>query len=88
MDPTTATTGPTPHSPPHDPLDFVPVGSPDEEIPSPPSEEDHDLDHDQGHDDGHEHRQDQDQDQNLEIPSATGVLTDDLKNKIIKQVRA
>ncbi|XVF40151.1 hypothetical protein PTKIN_Ptkin01aG0088200 [Pterospermum kingtungense] len=88
VEPTAATAGPTSLSPPHDPLDVVPVGSPDEEIPSPPSEEDHDHDHDhdQGHDDDHEHRQDQDQDQNHEISSATGVLSDDLKNKIIKQV--
>ncbi|XVF25484.1 hypothetical protein REPUB_Repub13aG0216300 [Reevesia pubescens] len=77
VDPTTATVGPTPHSPPHDPLDFIPVGSPEEEIPSPPSEEE---DHD------HDHGQDQDQNQNHENSSETGVLTDDLKNKIIKQV--
>ncbi|XVF27340.1 hypothetical protein REPUB_Repub14bG0098800 [Reevesia pubescens] len=82
VEPTTATAGPTPHSPPHDdpPLDFIPVGSPEEEIPSPPSEEDHD------HDDVHDHGQDQDKNQNQENSSETGVLTDDLKKKIIKQV--
>ncbi|XWS12373.1 hypothetical protein CRYUN_Cryun37aG0084300 [Craigia yunnanensis] len=82
VEPTTATAGPTPHSLPYHHLDFVPVGSPEEEIPSPPSEEDHD--HDQGHDNDHEHGQDQDQ--NHENSSTTGVVTDDLKNKIIKQV--
>ncbi|XP_022723308.1 la-related protein 6A-like [Durio zibethinus] len=90
VEPITATAGPTPHSPPHDPLDFVSVGSPEEEIPSPPSEEDHNQDqgHDNDYEHGHDQDQDQDQDQNQshEDSSATGVLTDDLKNKIIKQV--
>ncbi|XP_022715557.1 la-related protein 6A-like isoform X1 [Durio zibethinus] len=85
---TAATAGATPHSPPLDPLDFIPVGSLEEEIPSPLSEEyhDHDHDHDHGHDHEHEQGQDHDQNQNHENSSATGVLTDDLKIKIIKQV--
>ncbi|XVE88370.1 hypothetical protein DITRI_Ditri19aG0064300 [Diplodiscus trichospermus] len=84
VEPTTATAVPTPHSPPHDPFDFTPVGSTEEEILSPPSDEDHD--HDQGQGNDHEHGQDLDQNLNHENSSATGVLTDDLKNKIIKQV--
>ncbi|EOY27718.1 Translation initiation factor eIF-2B subunit delta, putative isoform 2 [Theobroma cacao] len=82
----TATAGPTPNSPPRDLLDFIPVGSPEEEITSPPSEEDHDHDHDRDHYHYHEHGQDQDQNQSHDNSSATGVLTEDLKNKIIKQV--
>ncbi|XWS18625.1 hypothetical protein CRYUN_Cryun32bG0061000 [Craigia yunnanensis] len=87
---TTVTAGPIPHSPPHDSLDFIPIGSPEEEIPSPPSEEVHDPDqyhdndHDLGHDNDYEHGLDQDQ--NHENSSAIDVLTDDLKNMIIKQV--
>ncbi|EOY27723.1 Translation initiation factor eIF-2B subunit delta, putative isoform 7 [Theobroma cacao] len=82
----TATAGPTPNSPPRDLLDFIPVGSPEEEITSPPSEEDHDHDHDRDHYHYHEHGQDQDQNQSHDNSSATGVLTEDLKNKIIKQL--
>ncbi|KAK6268491.1 hypothetical protein QUC31_012651 [Theobroma cacao] len=65
----TATAGPTPNSPPRDLLDFIPVGSPEEEITSPPSEEDHDRDHYHYH----EHGQDQDQNQSHDNSSATGV---------------
>lgn len=70
---------PTALSPPRDSLDLIPFGSveAEEEIDAltPPSEEDHD----------HAHGQNRDQKQNS---SATAVLTDDLKNKIIKQARA
>ncbi|GLT59841.1 hypothetical protein SLA2020_326380 [Shorea laevis] len=61
-------------NPPHGPPDFIPVGSPEDTFPeilSPPSDEDHDHDHDQ------------DQENST---SGAGVLTDDLKHKIIKQV--
>ncbi|MBA0869866.1 hypothetical protein Goshw_004467 [Gossypium schwendimanii] len=77
---TIATAGPTALSPPRDSLDHIPVGSveAEEEIEtlSPPSEEDHD----------HANGQNRDQKQNQENSSATAVLTDDLKNKIIKHV--
>ncbi|TYH48122.1 hypothetical protein ES332_D10G046600v1 [Gossypium tomentosum] len=80
VEPTIATAGPTALSPPRDSLDLIPVGSveAEEEIEtlSPPSEEDHD----------HANGQNRDQKQNQENSSATAVLTDDLKNKIIKQV--
>ncbi|GMJ14196.1 La related protein 6a [Hibiscus trionum] len=69
-------------SPPRDPLDFIPVGSPEEEILYPPTDEDHDHDH-HGHGDDDEHGLVQDQ--NHEVSPATDVLTDDLKKKIIKQ---
>lgn len=82
VEPTIATAGPTALSPPRDSLDLIPVGSveAEEEIEtlSPPSEEDHD----------HANGQNRDQKQNQENSSATAVLTDDLKNKIIKQARA
>ncbi|KAH1048393.1 hypothetical protein J1N35_039177 [Gossypium stocksii] len=80
VEPTITTAGPTALSPPRDSLDLIPVGSveAEEEIEtlSPPSEEDHD----------HANGQNRDQKQNQENSSATAVLTDDLKNKIIKQV--
>ncbi|KAE8713074.1 Translation initiation factor eIF-2B subunit delta, putative isoform 3 [Hibiscus syriacus] len=69
-------------SPLDDPLDFIPVGSPEEEILYPPTDEDHDPDHN-GHRNDDEHGQVHDQ--NPEVYSATDVLTDDLKKKIIKQ---
>ncbi|MBA0695508.1 hypothetical protein Goari_002132, partial [Gossypium aridum] len=82
VEPTIATAGPTARSPPRDSLDLIPVGSveAEEEIEtlSPLSEEDHD----------HANGQNRDQKQNQENSSATAVLTDDLKNKIIKQARA
>ncbi|MBA0569695.1 hypothetical protein Golob_003410 [Gossypium lobatum] len=82
VEPTIATAGPTALSPARDSLDLIPVGSveAEEEIEtlSPPSEEDHD----------HANGQNRDQKQNQENSSATAVLTDDLKNKIIKQARA
>ncbi|XP_039033955.1 la-related protein 6A-like isoform X2 [Hibiscus syriacus] len=82
VEPTTVTAGPTLLSPPHESHDLVPVGSAETEeeieILSPLSDEDHDHDH--------AHGQDRDQKQNHENSSANAVLTDDLKNKIIKQV--
>ncbi|KAA3479054.1 la-related protein 6A isoform X1 [Gossypium australe] len=82
VEPTIATAGPTALSPPRDSLDLIAVGSveAEEEIEtlSPSSEEDHD----------HANGQNRDQKQNQENSSATAVLTDDLKNKIIKQARA
>ncbi|KAE8674220.1 hypothetical protein F3Y22_tig00111769pilonHSYRG00608 [Hibiscus syriacus] len=83
VEPTTVTAGPTLLSPPHESHDLVPVGSAETEeeieILSPLSDEDHDHDH--------AHGQDRDQKQNHENSSANAVLTDDLKNKIIKQAR-
>lgn len=82
VEPTSATADSIPPCPLHDPLDSVPIGSPEDEILSPPSDDD--LDHDHGHENEDDHGQ-EDQVQNHEIPSAVDVLTDDLKKKIIKQ---
>lgn len=75
----------TPHSsPPHDldPADSTPVGSPDHpEIHALPSDDDHDHDHHQEPELEPEPEQEQDQ------SGGPGVLTDDLKLKIIKQAR-
>ncbi|KAK8524612.1 hypothetical protein V6N13_015628 [Hibiscus sabdariffa] len=81
VEPTTVAAGPTPLSPPHDSHDLILVGSaePEEEeveILSPLSDEEHDL----------AHGQDREQNQNHENSSANAVLTDDLRNKIIRQV--
>ncbi|GMI77748.1 La related protein 6a [Hibiscus trionum] len=83
VEPTTVTAGPAPLSPPHDSHDLISFGSAElEEIEglSPLSDEDPDPGH------GHAHGQDRGQKQNHENSSANAVLTDDLKNKIIKQV--
>ncbi|KAK8618574.1 hypothetical protein V6N13_132561 [Hibiscus sabdariffa] len=76
VEPTTVASGPAPY----DSHDLSPVGSAEleEEIEglSSLSDEDHD----------HAHGQDRGQKQNHENSSANVVLTDDLKNKIIKQV--
>ncbi|TYI78848.1 hypothetical protein E1A91_D06G243000v1 [Gossypium mustelinum] len=82
VEPTSATADSIPPSPPHDPLDSVPIGSPEDDILSPPSDDD--IDHDHGHENEDDHGQ-EDQVQNHEISSAVDVLTDDLKKKIIKQ---
>ncbi|GLT59213.1 hypothetical protein SLA2020_320460 [Shorea laevis] len=74
----TATTADIP-TPPHGSSDFVPVGSSAETLPeilSPPSDEYHDHDNEHGPD--HDHDQ--------ENSSGAGVLTEDLKHKIVKQV--
>lgn len=81
--PTSAITAPAPSSPPSPPHDLgpdsTPVGSPDHdhalpEIHAVPSDDEHD------HED-HEHGVVLDQ------SAGAGVLTEDLKNKIIKQAR-
>ncbi|KAL4368327.1 hypothetical protein GQ457_05G035710 [Hibiscus cannabinus] len=82
VEPITAAADSIPRSPPHEPLDSVPVGSPEEEILYPPSDEDRDHDH-HGHGNDDEHGLVQDH--NHEVSPATDVLTDDLKKKIIKQ---
>ncbi|PPR80865.1 hypothetical protein GOBAR_AA39846 [Gossypium barbadense] len=82
VEPTSATADSIPPSPPHDPLDSVPIGSPEDEILYPPSDDD--IDHDHGHENEDDHGR-EDQVQNYEISSAVDVLTDNLKKKIIKQ---
>ncbi|MBA0723855.1 hypothetical protein Golax_004399, partial [Gossypium laxum] len=67
VEPTSATADSIPPSPPHDPLDSVPIGSPEDEILSPPSDDD--IDHDHGHENEDDHGQ-EDQVQNHEISSA------------------